>query len=495
MRISLRFLDYVITKTDNYIKNNTKEFRKKNAQFFTSKETAQFMVSLYNIPKHESISILDPGAGTGILSAALLDKLEEYEFIKNIELVCYENDNNVIPLLEDNIKWIVKNSSKAITYTVIKDNYILSQSDLYNNSSKQKKFNLIISNPPYMKIGKNSPEALVLADVCYGTPNLYFLFASMSIFNLEDNGEMVYILPRSWTSGLYFKNFRIKLLKECSLEHIHLFESRNKVFDKEDILQEIIIIKAKKTINQKKQISITTSKNNADFDNINSFKADFSTIINHENYYVYLATNEEDVNILNTLKNLSDTLPSLGLKMKTGVTVDFRHKEELCGIYQENAIPLFYTHHIKRDGEIVFPLGTIKEYIITNQKYLKQKNTNYLFVKRFTAKEEQRRLQCGIYIADKFSQYKEISTDNKVNFICGKDNLTENLLYGLYVIFNSTIYDKYYRILNGSTQVNSSEINSLPVPSQEIIENMGHDVLQNKNFSESGCDKILMSYL
>ena len=149
----------------------------------------------------------------------------------------------------------------------------------------------------------------------------------------------------------------------------------------------------------------------------------------------------------------------------------------------------------KRDGEIVFPLGTIKEYIITSQKYLKQKNTNYLFVKRFTAKEEQRRLQCGIYIADKFSQYKEISTDNKVNFICGKDNLTENLLYGLYVIFNSTIYDKYYRILNGSTQVNSSEINSLPVPSQEIIENMGHDILQNKNFSESGCDKILRSYL
>jgi adenine-specific DNA-methyltransferase len=68
----------------------------------------------------------------------------------------------------------------------------------------------------------------------------------MSAFNLRDNGEMVYIIPRSWTSGAYFKQFRKKFLSECAIEHIHLFVSRDKVFEKESVLQETIIIKAKK---------------------------------------------------------------------------------------------------------------------------------------------------------------------------------------------------------------------------------------------------------
>ncbi len=47
--------------------------------------------------------------------------------------------------------------------------------------------------------------------------------------------------------------------------------------------------------------------------------------------------------------------------------------------------------------------------------------------------------------------------------------MSECLVYGLYVLFNSTIYDEYYRILNGSTQVNSTEINAMPVPDIKIF--------------------------
>ncbi len=102
--------------------------------------------------------------------------------------------------------------------------------------------------------------------------------------------------------------------------------------------------------------------------------------------------------------------------------------------------------------------------IVTEQRGLLQENTNYLFVKRFTAKEEHRRLQCGVYLARKHPEYTEISTQNKINFISGLRELSECVVYGLYVLFNSTLYDSYYRILNGSTQVNSTEINSMPVP-------------------------------
>ena len=72
--------------------------------------------------------------------------------------------------------------------------------------------------------------------------------------------------------------------------------------------------------------------------------------------------------------------------------------------------------------------------------------------------------------------------------------LSECVVYGLYVIFNSSIYDTYYRILNGSTQVNSTEINAMPVPEIEIIQEIGRKLIKTKDLSESTCDKILEEY-
>ena len=153
-----------------------------------------------------------------------------------------------------------------------------------------------------------------------------------------------------------------------------------------------------------------------------------------------------------------------------------------------------YSQHIQ-NGKVVFPVGKKHEYIVTEQNGLLQQNTNYLFVKRFTAKEERRRLQCGVYLARKHPEYTEISTQNKINFICGLRDLSECVVYGLYVLFNSTLYDGYYRILNGSTQVNSTEINAMPVPSMSIIEAMGKELIRVRDMSEESCDNILRSFI
>ena len=356
------------------------------------------------------------------------------------------------------------------------------------------KFDMVIGNPPYMKIAKDAPEATAMPDVCYGAPNLYFLFAAMSMFNLKEDGEMVYIIPRSWTSGAYFKQFRKCFFEEGVLEHIHLFVSRDKVFEKESVLQETIIIKAKRTQRKPNTITITTTQSNADFSNRTVFEAPYSTVVNGNESYVYLVTNTEEVQTLNELNRWTDTLPDIGLKMKTGLTVDFRNREALRDSAETDAVPLFYSQHIQ-DGKVVFPAGKEHEYIVTEQRGLLQENTNYLFVKRFTAKEEHRRLQCGVYLARKYPEYTEISTQNKINFISGLRELSECVVYGLYVLFNSTLYDSYYRILNGSTQVNSTEINSMPVPPMNAIEAMGKELIRVRDMSEATCDNILRSYI
>ena len=121
------------------------------------------------------------------------------------------------------------------------------------------KYDYIIGNPPYLKISKDAPEAKAMPDVCHGAPNLYFLFWAMGIYNLKPEQELVYIIPRSWTSGAYFKKFRSYLFSQSVITDVHLFESRDKVFDGESVLQETIIVKVKKTTEKPENISITTS--------------------------------------------------------------------------------------------------------------------------------------------------------------------------------------------------------------------------------------------
>ncbi len=454
------------------------------------------MAGLYVIPEHmHKVRILDTGAGSGILSCALLERLEQVNSVQAVELTCYENDDNILGLLRENLQTFRDNYKKELQIQIITNHYITSQyldfNHMLGGDSNPPKYDLVIGNPPYMKIPKHAPEAEAMPEICYGAPNLYFIFAAMGLFNLDDNREMVYIIPRSWTSGAYFRRFRQYFLTEGKLEHIHLFVSRNKVFDKEDVLQETIIIKVKKTKKAPEEVTITSSRSNRDFDQLTSLTVPYDLVVSGNDYYVYLVTDEREVSVLERLHKFDKTLPDIGLKMKTGLTVDFRNREILRDHAEEGAIPLFYSQHIK-EGKIHFPIEKEHEYVVTNQTGLMQENRNYLFVKRFTAKEERRRLQCGVYLSRKFPQYERISTQNKINFVDGiLTGMSECLAYGLYVVFNSTLYDEYYRILNGSTQVNSTEINAMPVPDLECIQEMGRMLMKSEDMSESNCDRIL----
>lgn len=492
-------LEKIIDLTNQYIDKMPKKERKKYGQFFTSMETARFMAGLYNISENmDKVKVLDAGAGSGVLACAFVERLESLEFVKDVELTCYENDSNVLPLLQSNLAFCKEHSSKNITINILTDNYILSQYLDFNymigGNLNPIKYDFVIGNPPYMKIPKDAPEATAMPTICYGAPNMYFIFASMGLFNLKEDGEMVYIIPRSWTSGAYFKRFREYFLTEGKIEHIHLFVSRNKVFDKEDVLQETIIVKVKKTYVIPKEVTITSSKSNYDFGNLTSLTVPYSLVVSGADYYVYLVTDKKEVEVLERLHRFDKTLPDIGLKMKTGLTVDFRNRDILRDEEEEGAIPLFYSQHIKQ-GKVQFPIQKEHEYVITDQRGLMQDNKNYLFVKRFTAKEEARRLQCGMYLAKDFPQYRKISTQNKINFIDGiLTDMSECIVYGLYVLFNSTLYDEYYRILNGSTQVNSTEINAMPVPDLESIQEMGKRLMQSRDYTESNCNVILEGY-
>ena len=466
-----------------------KSIRKKYGQFFTNVTTAKFMAALFDFDLSKSkLCILDAGAGSGILSVAVIDKLINDGYKGEIHLTCYETDEQVLSLLKINLDLI--KSKYGIHYEIIQANYITSQT--FENSTlfddENKVYDYIIGNPPYLKISKDANEAKIMSNVCYGAPNLYFLFWAMGIHNLKYGAELVYIVPRSWTSGAYFKQFRQYLFANCVITDMHLFESRDKVFDGESVLQETIVVKVKKTTKRPKFINITSSSTST-FEDVVKFSAPYGTIV-AQNQFVYLVTNEKDVKVLNQINHFDTTLPDINMRMQTGIIVDFRTREVLRNQLEDNSYPLFYSQHIK-GGRVIWPLGKEGEVIKTDRKGYLQENSDFLMVNRFTSKEEERRLQCGIYLKKKYSQFPYISTQNKINFIkCDSPCVT----YGLYVLLNSSLYDDYYRILNGSTQVNSTEINQMPIPERRIIEEMGRE-LMHKELSVENCNKILNKWI
>ena len=92
----MKLLDFAIQTTNKYIDEMPKSQRKKYGQFFTSKETAVFMAGLFDVPENKTrLQILDAGAGSGILSIALIERLQEIPQLQSVHLVCYENDSKI----------------------------------------------------------------------------------------------------------------------------------------------------------------------------------------------------------------------------------------------------------------------------------------------------------------------------------------------------------------------------------------------------------------
>ena len=81
-------LNEVIENTERFIASVPKAKRKKYGQFFTNSTTAKFMASLFcfDLSKRK-IEILD--AGTGILAAAVVQKLYELGYVGKIYVTCY----------------------------------------------------------------------------------------------------------------------------------------------------------------------------------------------------------------------------------------------------------------------------------------------------------------------------------------------------------------------------------------------------------------------
>lgn len=501
-------LETIYERTLEYNQNIDRNVKRGIGQYFTPPEIASFMANLSGVNR-PNVRVLDAGAGTGMLGTAAVLHLLNQTNVTSIHLDLFENDENIISLLNRNMRLLEMSAAdynKIFTYNIYNENFIHYYDSNWNGTVEileEDKYDLAIGNPPYKKIKKGDSESQIMAEIVHGQPNLYFLFTAMATSLLRNNGEIIYIVPRSFTSGLYFKNFREYLLRNVYFKNIHLFTNRRAVFPAEKILQELIIFKAIKNNNiDRNQLNVVVSNSGANLLEAEHFLVDHNVIVdlNTESLYIKIPENNEQLDILQMFSRWNSNLLSLGFQMKTGPVVEFRATEFLSEHPLENiTVPLLWAAHIKKN-RIFYPLEEYDkpQYFISHPESLNRLivNDSYLIVKRLTSKEENRRIVVSIYQSE--LQFENIGIENHLNYIVKNNgHFLQTELYGLFVFFNSTYIDNYYRILNGSTQVNATEINSMPLPTLDIILQIGQRAVElGLDMLDSLlCDTLINEYI
>jgi adenine-specific DNA-methyltransferase len=486
-----------IYKLQEEILNKSYELKKELGQYFTDQNISNYMATMIHenvsLNKEKELRILDAGAGTGILSISAIMRCIELGY-KNINVTLYEIDSALIESLNNTMQYISMLLKDKINFKflILNEDFVLRRPD-----KNKEKFHLSIINPPYFKYSaKESKYSQCTSDLFKGDPNIYASFMAIVINSLEKKGQMIAIVPRSFTNGLYFKNFRTFLEEISSLEIIHIFKSRNNLFKKNKVLQENIICKFVKNV-QSKEISIISSNTIEDINNAETNIYDSSFIIDKADNFslIHIPETNKDAEIMTIANNLDSTFSKEGYIISTGKVVSFRNRELLEKRRSSNSIPLYKASNVKKfhinwnekEEETYFRL-------VEDHSNLTIKNDLYLLLRRFSSKDEKKRLVAALLFPN--INDESFAIDNKLNYISKRNSSLEKVeAIGLCALLNSTFMDNYFRCFSGNTQVNATEIRIMRFPKVTDIIKIGNEILFIEDTTQENIDKIINKYI
>ena len=457
--------------------------RSEIGQFLTPVAIAQFMSSMFESGPQQ-VRILDPGAGAGVLFTMCVETLISQENRPlSIKVVAYETDDAILPYLKETMKRCQSLcTSGGIAFQgIVRIEDFVSSAIVETRESlfavPHERFTHAILNPPYMKINSQTAMSRKLYSSNIEVANLYAVFVWLSMLLLETGGQMVAITPRSFCNGPYFRKFRCAFLRTMSLKRIHIFESRKKAFGDDNVLQENIIYNAVRGLQKPKTITISTSED-LDFDKARTLSIPYSRVVHpcDRDMFIHLGINDADASPAERIKCFTSSLNKLGLSVSTGRVVDFRAREHLRQTPDQETVPLIYPCHFL-NGFVKWPveLGKKPNAIASSSKTsdLLVEAGFYVLTKRFSSKEQLRRVMAAIYDPTRIDAHL-VGFENHLNYFHKQGSgLPADLAKGLAVYLNSTIVDQYFRLFSGHTQVNATDLRKMPYPTHEQLVRLG----------------------
>jgi adenine-specific DNA-methyltransferase len=442
-------------------------------QFMTPAPVARFMASLFPRATAQSCVLLDAGAGLGALSCAFLDRWAADDGLRfsKAEVEAFEIDST----LRAHLTAVLASYENRlpVTFDVISGDFIEIAA---LRSMAPKRYTHAILNPPYKKINSLSQHRLILRQVGIETVNLYSAFIALSLSLMKPGGQLVAIVPRSFCNGPYYRPFREYILQRAALRHLHLFASRTKAFKDDDVLQENVIIRLEYSGTQD---NVTVSNSTDDsFNDLTTHEQPFGRIVfpDDPERFIHVPTSLGH-NTIELSNGVCSSLSDLAIEISTGPVVDFRLIDHIQQQPDEGTVPLLYPSHFN-GLTTQWPKEGMKR---GNAIRLNEETERWLYpsgfytvVRRFSSKEETRRIVAGVVSPDNFPGSAMLGFENHLNvFHADKHGLPEALAYGLATFLNSTAVDDNFRRFNGHTQVNATDLRLMKYPDMRTLTALG----------------------
>jgi adenine-specific DNA-methyltransferase len=424
-------------------------------QFFTRPRIAAFMVSLFRAPRRDPVRVLDAGAGAGVLGLAAAEHLITAHG-RRVHLTAVE--------LEPGALRVLRRAAAAARRRLGADRLTVEivAADFLTLGGSGADFDYAIANPPYFKL---SPKHARGGDA----PNAYARFMEVAAGLLRANGELCFIVPRSFAAGTYFRGFRRRFHRQMRLDRVHVFTSRTEAFRRDGVLQENVIVLYRRSRAATPTVRVSASAGERDLGACRGRSFPRARVHDPDapDGVLFLPTTAGDLRVMDTFAGWRDSLQRYGLAVSTGPVVPFRAEAYLRTSASSATVPLLWLQHV-RPGRVLWPLGAgfrKPEHIATAAPAkLLVPNRTYVLLRRFSAQEDQRRLVAAPYLRDALPG-AVLGLENHLNFIHGKDGeLAPRLAVALATLLNSSLFDAYVRLSNGNTQVSAAELRALPLP-------------------------------
>lgn len=394
------YIEEYTKESIDYLKNTDIKKRKKLGQYFTPKSMRELLLS--KLPKKDNADILDPACGSG-------------EFL----LSCKKYFKNPILYGFDIDKKLINISSKLVKNAIIKN------FDFLNIDINKKKYDYIIGNPPYFELKLNEEIKKKYFDIIKGRVNIFSLFIKTGLDLLKDGGYLAYVVPPSMNNGAYFSKLREYIIKNSSLEYLHIIDGADNFHLAN---QKVMLIILKKTNSKKSSKYI--------------FKKNGITIFT------------EDKKFLNKAYKNTVSLKDIGYTVKTGNIIWNEHKEKLTND-KNNSTLLIWASNIN-NGKIIIGYTKGKPQYIKNVSNDLIIKSRVVVVNRITGSSKDINIKAAIV------NEKEFVCENHVNVIYMSKNANCN--YSLEDIFKA-LQDKtnikVMRLISGNTQISKTELERL----------------------------------
>lgn len=394
------YIEEYTKESIDYLKNTDIKKRKKLGQYFTPKSIRELLLS--KLPKKDNADILDPACGSGefLLSCK--------KYFKNPILYGFDIDKKLINIASK----LVKNAS-------------IKNFDFLNIDINKKKYDYIIGNPPYFELKLNEEIKKKYFDIIKGRVNIFSLFIKTGLDLLKDGGYLAYVVPPSMNNGAYFSKLREYIIKNSSLEYLHIIDGADNFHLAN---QKVMLIILKKTNSKKSSKYI--------------FKKNGITIFT------------EDKKFLNNAYENTVSLKDIGYTVKTGNIIWNEHKEKLTND-KNNSTLLIWASNIN-NGKIIIGYTKGKPQYIKNISSDLIIKSRVVVVNRITGSSKDINIKAAIV------NEKEFVCENHVNVIYMSKNANQN--YSLEDIFKA-LQDKtnikVMRLISGNTQISKTELERL----------------------------------